>query len=59
MKYCPNCKKIRKTDNFFIREDRMGYYAFCKDCMASKGRSPDLPLISERGDGLIFMFITE
>ena len=53
IKYCQNCKQFVKTDNFHYRKDRNGFYAFCKGCMVSKGRSPDLPSEDERGGGQI------
>jgi hypothetical protein len=31
--YCKRCKRFLSTNNFYEREDRPGYYAFCKGCM--------------------------
>lgn len=48
---CGNCNKWRELSRFLKREDRVGYYAFCDDCMTEQVREPDWPGYRERGGG--------
>lgn len=34
--YCRACHRFLNTKQFHEREDRSGYYAFCKGCMRKK-----------------------
>jgi len=48
---CKNCGFWRDLSHFDKREDRDGYYAFCKDCMKVECRTIDYPSLNKRGGG--------
>lgn len=53
MKRCTNCGIAKANDNFYVRDDAPGLYAWCTDCMKEQGRTTDYPPIKERGHGLL------
>ena len=53
LSYCSKCRRFKENINFFEREDRPGFYSWCKDCMDKGARSKDYPKKRDRGDGKI------
>ncbi len=49
--YCKWCHSWKPVTEFYEREDRDGYYKWCKDCMDKNGRSVKWPPATERGYG--------
>lgn len=53
MKCCTNCGITKENDNFYVRDDAPGLYAWCINCMKEQKRTTDYPPIQERGHGLL------
>lgn len=54
MKKCICCNiQTKNLGSFLPREDRVGYYAFCNDCMIEQVRKPDWPAMFKRGGGVL------
>ena len=51
LRYCVKCQQFKQSDGFNRREDRAGYYGWCKDCMDEQCRSLEHPPIKYWGGG--------
>lgn len=51
VEFCNKCGKQLSLSQFLQREDRIGYYAWDKICMAEQARSTDYPALDKRGGG--------
>jgi hypothetical protein len=49
--YCKYHRRWEPVEEFEVREDRAGYYAWCKQAMDEQGRSVNYPAIEDRGYG--------
>ena len=48
---CTKCRRWKEISCFLEREDRVGHYEFCTDCMKEQGRASDYPPAEEQGGG--------
>ncbi len=51
--YCKYHRCWEDISEFYEREDRPGYYSWCKRAMIKQGRSVDFPAMEDRGYGKV------